>query len=141
MARAIDKLNKAGKEFYAAVRPLSNGQDVDPKEVRGKYLAIGKLIKDTKAKYEDIGPPMGTDWGEEMLSKFVDFIDGQQTIFDKYLTPVVQTVEDNQLDAAGKWDKIKPLLDGVDKEEAQQRGPLEDVQKKWAEEHKLDLKK
>jgi hypothetical protein len=141
MARAVDQLNSAGKAFYEAVAPLGRGANVDPIDVRAKYQKVETTLKSIKDQYEDIGPPMGTNWGSELMTRFQEFLDGQQTILDKYLTPIVQYVEDNRLDAAGKWEKIKPLLDAVDAEESQQRSPLEDVQKKWAEEHKLKLEK
>jgi hypothetical protein len=137
MARAIDKLNKAGKEFYAAVKPLVDGQAVDPSEVRSKYQAAERILKAIKEEYEDIGPPMGTNWGPDLMDRFTDFLDGQQTILDKYFAPIVQMVESNQADAA----RVKDLLDKADAEEAQTRNPLADVQKKWAEEHKLKLQK
>lgn len=140
MARAMKKLNDAGKEFYAAVRPLETGA-VDLKNVRSKYQAVEKTLKEIKEEYEDIGPPRGTAWGSVFMDCFTDFLDGQQTILDKYLTPILQTVEDNRLDAATKWATIKRLVDEAGKEEAKTRGPLEDVQKKWFEEHNLKPEK
>jgi hypothetical protein len=137
MARAIDKLNKAGKEFYTAVSPLVNGGAADPRDVRSKYQAVEKTLKGIKEEYEDIGPPLGTNWGSELMDRFTDFLDGQQTILDKYLAPIVQMVESGQVDPA----RVQALLDKVDAEEAQTRNPLADVQKKWAEEHNLNLGK
>jgi hypothetical protein len=141
MARAVDKLNKAGRDFYFAVLPLSKGAEVDPKEVRSKYQAVEKTLKEIKENYEEIGPPMGTTSGSELMDRFTDFLDGQQTLLDKYLTPILQKVEDNRLNPEDKWAAIKPLLDKMDDEEKQTRAPLEDVQKKWGEEHHLRLDK
>jgi hypothetical protein len=134
IARAMDKLRRASIEFYSAVKAHENGA-ADANEVRTKYQAVEKTLKQIKEEYDDIGPPLGTNWGQQMMDLWTDFLDGQQTILDKYFSPIVQMVESGRPD----WDRIHLLLDGVDKEEAKTRNTLVEFQKSWAKDHNFKL--
>jgi hypothetical protein len=134
IARAMRKLADAAKEFYGAVKAHESGS-ADANEVRTKYRAVEKTLKDVKAEYDDIGPPLGTSWGPQMMDLWTDFLDGQQTILDKYFSPIVQMVESGRPD----WERIHRLIDEVDKEEAKTRNPLVEYQKSWAKEYNFKL--
>jgi hypothetical protein len=139
MARTNLELSKAGKEFFATVTPLSRGEAVNPTNVRSAYANMESLLKKKRAEWDETGPPMGTSWGSALMDRYVEFLDSEQSMLDKIIKPIVETVENQKLDVASQWAIIKPLLEKVEPEESATREPLKQVQAKFAEEHRMKL--
>src|SRR5262249_51233061 len=142
MARANARLAASGKAFYKAVAPLQANQPVDPREVRAAYEKMQRERKDLQTTWKKMKPPPNSTVAPEMLKKYQDFLDGQQTILDKYASKIVDIVEDKDKKYAApvaKWKEIAPLLGAIQEEEQKTSKGLTTTQGEYAKAHRYKL--
>jgi hypothetical protein len=141
IARANKKLSAAGKDLAAAVKPLESGQAVDAQQVRGSYQKMTTALKDVQDEFADVGAPIGTMYGSDLMDAFTNFLDCQQTILNNQASQIVKIAEDVTLDPAAKWERISAQLAKIGEEEKPKFEALQEAQKKYAEDLKLKLEK
>jgi hypothetical protein len=144
MARSVKRLASDAKAFYKSIEPLSPEQgskNVEASDVRSKYQKLANSVKEIQADWAKMKTPASSTIGPDMRTKFLAFLDGQKSIVDNRIVPIVSIVEDNKTypDPPSKWNAIKPHLDQIAAEEAKTRDPLIKAQKDYAKEQKLKL--
>jgi hypothetical protein len=130
MARSNRELATAAKEFQAVLRK----QPIDPKEVENKYQQMAAKLKDIVEKFDDIGSPMGTAYGSELLDRYLDFLKAEQTIVNTHAKQIVDIAK-----AGGDQQAIDALLARIGEEEGPKLTALKETQKKFADDLKLKL--
>ena len=133
MARTNTNLASAAKNFAKAVEPLSKGQPADVGGMRSAYRNMESALKSAKEEYEDLSPPQNSSNGQDMLDKYKAFLKGQDEVLS-VANQIVQVVE-----KGGQWPAVEALLAQAQQIEGRTLGPLQSVQTKYAENHKLRL--
>jgi hypothetical protein len=138
MARANAKLSAAAKSFGKTLEPLANGRPADPGAVRSAYRNMESALKEVKAEFDELKPPLNSGNGQEMLDKYKEFLRGQENVLSSVASRVVQIVE-TPMAPGQQWAQIQPLLAQAPAIESQTLTALKGVQDKYAQSHKLKL--
>src|SRR5262245_40866848 len=144
MARSVQRLAADAKAFYKSIEELSpekGSKAVNASDVRTKSQKLANSVKEVQAEWAKMKTPANSTVAPDMRTKFLSFLDGQKSIVDNQVVPIVSIVEDNRTypDPPSKWNAIKPHLDRIAAEEAKTRDPLTAAQKEYAKEQKLKL--
>jgi hypothetical protein len=138
MSRANSRLAAAAKDFEKKISPLSGGQPVNASEVRSSFSQLENALGEARKEADKLQAPIGPSTGPDLLSKYRDYIDGQQKAFDNYVKPIMPIVE-GPGDPIAKWTQIKPLLEKLNQEASATYGALQEAEKAYAKEQNLRL--
>lgn len=131
LARANNKLAKAGKDFYDALSPMASNKPADRAKAQGAYNEMASALRNARKEVEEVNPKPGVY--ADLHAKFKSFLDAEQQIYDKTVTPAWQAVQAGQ-----PWAVINPLLVRASSEEAEAYKTLQEAHRKYCEEFGLE---
>jgi hypothetical protein len=138
LSKANNRLNTAAKSFEKALQPLRSNMPANNAAVESAYRDMDTALKDVKQELSGLQPPIRSTPGEELLKAYKSFIDGQQSIFDRQITPAYRTAV-GAGDPAAKWAAIQPLLAAAEDEENNTYKTLLAAQEEYGKHHNLQI--
>jgi hypothetical protein len=143
MARANKSLESRARNFYSQIYPLGTGKAVAATAARGALTDCEKELRDVKSQFSGMRGPANSNMGSDLVAKYQEFLTAQQSILDNCFKPIVAIVENNGTypDPASKWAAIEPLLRKADEIEKPAWDAVNRLQRAYAEEHKLSIKR
>jgi hypothetical protein len=138
LSRANGRISTAAKAFTKTLTPLSQGLPANTSEVDSTYRDLGTAIQEATKEIREVGSPLGSKQGAELLNAYRDYLSDQQSIYDKQ----VRKMYDAALGIgtpAEKWANIAQLLQEMDAAEASSYSAVDAAQSAYAKRHGLRL--
>jgi hypothetical protein len=136
LAKANKRLATSSRPFRKALLPLGTGQEANASEVQSAFAGMQRALSEVRDEIDDISPPRSSKTGENALTQYKNFLNSQETILNKHLKPIVDTVSGGG-SPAEKWAFVQEKFAQVDEEEGRAMGSLKPVLGEFQREHNL----
>jgi hypothetical protein len=135
IAEANRKLLMKAQELRKAVEPLRSGPGPDVAKVKPVIDAVGKLLEETKASFNNQPlPSRSSDSAPELVSAYQSFLQVEEKIYQDHFQAILPILESGDSPQV-KWAKIETNFKAGAELEKPALLKLRDAQAKFAKEH------